>query len=234
MPYNKQAVDYPRGDRGFDAGLRDLIARLPKQIVMAEVGVFSGAGTRIFLDSTKVSWLYAVDTWQDYTEDGVPYWSPFTWQDVQDTFAAGPGADLNVETLHMSSQQAAAQRPDGELDFVYIDASHAYADVKADLEAWLPKVRSRGWIGGSAYTLSDAVRRAVDELGLGEPLTFSDSSWLLRLPKAAAAKSKPVEETEREMVLPAEDVMADGVPPEADMAEELALVEVAAPTEPED
>jgi len=218
MPYNKQAAIYPRGDRGFDVGLRDLIAHLPKHIVMAEVGVFSGAGTRIFLDSGKVSWLYAVDAWQDYTEDGVLYWSPFTWQDVQDTFAAGPGADLNVETLHISSQQAAAQRPDGELDFVYIDASHAYADIKADLEAWLPKVRARGWIGGNDYTLSDTVRQAVDELGLGEPLTFSDSSWLLRLPKAAAPKPTPVEETVEGMAPPVED-MVEIVPVETPMPE---------------
>ena len=186
MPYNPQAVDYPRADRGFDVGLRDMITHLPEHLVMAEIGLFSGASTTIFLASGKVDKLYAVDSWRDYAEDAVPYWTPFTWQDVRDTFMAGPGQRAEVTVLAMPSLEGAAQIADGTLDFVYIDANHAYDYIKADLTAWLPKVRTNGWLGGHDYwPRSPGVVRAVTELGLGAPLTFSDSSWLLRLPEGA-------------------------------------------------
>jgi hypothetical protein len=36
----------------------------------------------------------------------------------------------------------------GKLDFVYLDADHAHASVKADLAAWFPLVKSGGVFAG--------------------------------------------------------------------------------------
>lgn len=50
-----------------------------------------------------------------------------------------------------SSVEASKFINDGQLDFVYIDAGHDYENVKADIEAWTPKVRKGGIVSGDDY-----------------------------------------------------------------------------------
>jgi Methyltransferase domain len=40
---------------------------------------------------------------------------------------------------------------DASLEWVHLDARHDYRSVKADIEAWLPKVKPRGWLSGDDY-----------------------------------------------------------------------------------
>ena len=40
---------------------------------------------------------------------------------------------------------------DGSIDWVHLDARHDYASVKADIQAWLPKVKRGGWFSGDDY-----------------------------------------------------------------------------------
>jgi hypothetical protein len=37
------------------------------------------------------------------------------------------------------------------VDWVHLDARHDYASVKADIQAWLPKVKPGGWLSGDDY-----------------------------------------------------------------------------------
>jgi len=53
--------------------------------------------------------------------------------------------------VRQASVEAAKAVEDGSLDFVYIDANHGEAFVRADLEAWVPKVRSGGILSGHDY-----------------------------------------------------------------------------------
>src|SRR5690606_19818100 len=49
--------------------------------------------------------------------------------------------------LHkMRTVDAAKLYPDGHFDFVFIDADHLYEGVKADIEAWRPKIKEGGCI----------------------------------------------------------------------------------------
>lgn len=76
--------------------------------------------------------------------------------------------------VRLPSVEAAATYSDKSLDFVFIDAGHTYEDVKADIIAWLPKVKQGGWIGGHDYTWCEGIRRACQEL---LPDHYCDPSW---------------------------------------------------------
>ena len=72
---------------------------------------------------------------------------------------------------------------DESLSFVFIDGSHYYDDVKADILAWLPKVKSGGIIGGHDYGKTDenaeGVEDAVNEIFGKDNITLHEStSWL--------------------------------------------------------
>ena len=44
-------------------GLNDLIKKLPNNIVMAEIGCYSGESAHTFLSSGKIKTFYAIDPW---------------------------------------------------------------------------------------------------------------------------------------------------------------------------
>lgn len=73
------------------------------------------------------------------------------------------------------SYEAANLYEEKSLDFVFIDAGHAYKEVKKDVVSWLPKVKAGGYIGGHDHHKVN-VRRAVEEnLGTFE---VNGDSWI--------------------------------------------------------
>ena len=74
----------------------------------------------------------------------------------------------------MESVQAAKQYGDRSLDFVFIDAAHDYQNVKADLEAWLPKIKPAGLLAGDDF-YHQGVKRAVTER-FGESVKLQQGS----------------------------------------------------------
>jgi beta-1,4-mannosyl-glycoprotein beta-1,4-N-acetylglucosaminyltransferase len=79
--------------------------------------------------------------------------------------------------VRASSLDAAKQYADGSLDFVFIDAAHDYDNVKADILAWAPKVKSGGILSGHDYPFPD-VERAVSEL-IG-PVNVIGRCWYIK------------------------------------------------------
>ena len=72
-----------------------------------------------------------------------------------------------VTPVKMPSVEAAKLYDDNSLFFVFIDGSHLYESIKSDIIAWLPKVKSGGFIGGHDIDQPEefnGVRKAVDEL----------------------------------------------------------------------
>ena len=163
-----------------------------------EVGVFRGDFAETLLSTWHGSTLHLIDPFKHIPrgyKDG---------SNVSDEEHAGNLALLQKRliehadryVLHREFSVPASHRfADGSLDFVYIDANHAYEFICADLHAWYPKVASGGILAGHDYVDLDAdwgrfdVKRAVDEFATDNNyeigLTSDDApqhfpSWYLR------------------------------------------------------
>lgn len=139
---------------------------------MLEIGSWCGRSARALAENSK-GHLTCVDTWAADSDratapqfakglaehDGNPDW---TW----DEFRFNMLGLNNVGAIRLPSIEAIKQvPPEMTFDFIFIDGAHDYANVKADIETWLPKLAPGGVIAGHDYDYGwrDVVR-AVDEL----------------------------------------------------------------------
>jgi len=166
------------------AGLRSMLSYINNKTKMidfeiVEVGAYEGDATRIFSKYCLI--VTAVDPWKSGKGDIT---DRVDMDKIFDRFRNNINGYPNIMIMRMDSLKAANQFDGDEFDMVYIDASHEYKDVKADIEAWLPRVKPGGWICGHDYRgMFPGVIKAVDEL-LGAPeKIFPDSSWIKRKTK---------------------------------------------------
>lgn len=117
-----------------------------------EVGVKEGMFSR-YISSVYKGILYSIDLWED----------------VEDLKKAQANLNGSTATLIQGDSVGVAKNifEDNSLDFVYIDAAHDYENVKADYNAWYPKLRVGGVMSGHDYGLNgdcEGVKQFIDEL----------------------------------------------------------------------
>lgn len=91
-------------------------------------------------------------------------------------------AGLNINHIRDSSHNAVHSFRDNSIDFLYIDGSHLYANVKKDIELYFNKVKNDGIIAGHDWQ-SDDVRRAVEEFFGKDVVSLLNNSWLIKVKK---------------------------------------------------
>jgi len=57
----------------------------------------------------------------------------------------------SITLIIADSVTASGLFSDASVDWVHLDARHDYASVKADVQAWLPKLKPGGWLSGDDY-----------------------------------------------------------------------------------
>jgi predicted O-methyltransferase YrrM len=86
-----------------------------------------------------------------------------------------------INPIRTDSLKGAELYDNNSLDFVFIDASHDYENVKKDINAWYPKVKSGGILAGHDYHHTwEGVICAVDEFLKNqkyEKYIFSENCW---------------------------------------------------------
>ena len=194
-------IMHPRAPRGRRVRL---LERLPRGAVCAEIGVWKGDFSERILEVLRPARLHLIDPWhavagESYEEawyggklaDGQAAMDAI-YASVLERFERERRAGV-VEVHRLPSREAAERFGDGELDFVYIDGNHRYEFVRADLEAYAPKVRPGGFLAGDDYGVTgwweDGVTRAVDEFarsGRASVVSLEDRQFLLRLPGPAS------------------------------------------------
>ncbi len=161
------------------------VERFPSGSHFVEVGAWKGKSTCFMAEAIRASGkairFDVVDTWQGSVEHARAVTAAgggdqIYLQFLRNMQAAGV---LNVMTpIRLSSCMAAQLYTDQSLDFVFIDASHEYEHVRADLLAWKPKVKPGGILAGHDYGQDfPGVVRAVDEI-IGGDVAVPRRCWM--------------------------------------------------------
>ena len=159
-----------------------------------EIGAWKGKSVCYaavaIINSEKNITIDSVDTWKGSPgEPGLMGDKSVIDGTLYDEFIANIEPVKHIVTpVRMPSVEAAKQYADKSLFFVFIDGSHLYEAVKEDILAWLPKVKSGGFIGGHDIDQTEefnGVRKAVDELiGPKNIIIYNQgwASWMHRVP----------------------------------------------------
>jgi len=152
---------------------------------VVEIGCWKGQSAAYMAESIQNSGKnithYCVDTWEGtVTEDHHQQDAIVKEGKLFDHFNENMQPFAGKYTpMQMTSLEAATKFEDSTFDFVYIDASHEYADVKADIQAWLPKVKKGGILAGDDYNSRD-VHRAVHEV-LNDVKSINRFTWQVQV-----------------------------------------------------
>lgn len=118
-----------------------------------EVGTFRGEFSKELITSWPGT-LYMVDVWRPLDLNAYNDSSNhgnFDYDIYTDAIRNIKGYEERAIMIRASSEKASEIFPDESLDFVYIDANHAYDYVKQDIALWYPKVKKGGWLCGHDY-----------------------------------------------------------------------------------
>jgi predicted O-methyltransferase YrrM len=149
--------------------------------VMVEIGCFRGVSTETFLQFNPKK-LYAVDIWglnELYTD--CDWIGSVKFDLIEQSFRTMAKNYDNIEIIKNFSKHASFGFKNKSLDFVYIDGDHSYDAAVEDIEHWLPKIKSGGYIAGhdiAIYNVLYAVQKTLDTSNM---ITFSDTSWLVKV-----------------------------------------------------
>ena len=153
----------------FQEAYQRIVARLPadQPSTIVEVGVWLGCSTAYLgveiVNSGKPITLVAVDHFLGSPELLGEAALPTLEAACRANLA--PLADALGERFRLvvsDSVSAAANCDDYSVDVVWIDANHEYDAVRADIEAWWPKLRVGGVMAGHDAS-TDGVQRAIEE-----------------------------------------------------------------------
>jgi hypothetical protein len=122
-----------------------------------EVGTFKGEFSKEILENWEGT-LYMVDVWRPLSD------KEYLDSSNHNNFENGvyseamkniSGHEDRAVMVRAASEIAANMFEDNSLDFVYIDANHAYDYVVQDINLWYPKVKEGGYLCGHDYINMD-------------------------------------------------------------------------------
>lgn len=147
---------------------QELLLSLPKNMKIAEVGVFKGELSKFIFKDLCPNELFLIDLFEGGTWSGDQNGENMQFANMSDQleFLKKHFEKCeNVKFLKGYSHSQLQNIPNEYLDLVYIDASHEYEDVKKDLSISFTKVKKHGFICGHDYEINrfPGVVKAVNE-----------------------------------------------------------------------
>lgn len=137
-------------------------------MVMAEIGCFRGVSTGIFAGFAKT--VYAIDAW--LSQSGYTEIPRDLMEKAEPLFDKVMQEHPNIIKMKGMSVDMARNFEDETLDLIYIDADHREPAIRADLSAWVPKVKKGGFVAGHDYCMVGSLVPAVT--------VYPEQSWIYR------------------------------------------------------
>jgi hypothetical protein len=176
----------------------DILKLIPRGGVGAELGVFCGDLSAALIEKAKPTCLYLVDPWWKIYGSFYPSWGAYTDFGKLTTGGAyaltiskieNIASDTEVHIHDDFSTDWLKTIPDGHLDWVYVDSTHAFDQTLDELHLLRKKLKKTGLIFGDDFQSDEkhphhGVYRAVQTFVREAPyeLFYADMNlqWALR------------------------------------------------------
>lgn len=164
---------------------------MPPSGKIAEIGSWKGKSSAYLgveaKNANKSLRIWCVDTWKGCSAVPVQMKDSAVQTDtLYELFLSNIESLRDIITPIRGDSAASAHNfPDNYFDAVFIDASHEYENVKADIAAWYPKVKSGGIFAGHDYPGFPGVVQAVHEFlnaNTVKDFRFSELCWICEKP----------------------------------------------------
>jgi hypothetical protein len=155
---------------------------VPDNGVFVEGGAWLGKSSSFLCDyaGDRIN-IFIVDTWKGSQNELDSSHKLATETDVYDIFLENMG-DRKFTPIRKPSLEAIKDFQDESCDVVYIDMEHTYEAVKEDIQAWLPKVKTGGYIAGHDYAgYAPQVQKAVHEFFPKNKINIMNAyTWIVK------------------------------------------------------
>jgi len=169
---------------------QQLLQKLPKGGVCAEIGVYEGEFSNMIMNINHPKKLYLIDPWLCNQNINKGWWGKNTNQNKMDNKYSNVynmfSENNCVEIIRKKSTDVFHLR-NHFLDWAYIDGDHRYQSVFNDLNYYLIKVKMDGIIWGDDYGVNgwwnDGVTKAVDRFIKENelPLIIKGTQFIIKL-----------------------------------------------------
>lgn len=127
---------------------QELLKILPKNGIVAEIGVDEGGFTKEILKFNSPNKLHLIDVWNtDRYHQGKR-------EQVENTFKNEIEQEKVVLNLGFSTE-VVHDFPNGYFDWVYIDTTHCYKNTLKELEMYSEKIRHGGFLVGHDFIVGN-------------------------------------------------------------------------------
>ena len=161
------------------------VKNFPTNSHFVEIGSFLGKSTSYMaveiINSHKNIKFDCIDHWVGSEEhnDGTSWEFDFDVDKLYEKFLENiKPAKSAINPVRKPSLEAVKEYEDNSIDFIYIDASHDYDNVLADLRAWYPKLRTNGVIAGHDFPHPPVCMAVKDFFGDKEVAVYGQT-WLV-------------------------------------------------------
>ena len=130
------------------ANREHLLEVLPKNGIIAEIGVDNGFFTEQIINIAKPKKLYLIDSWSSkrYGQNKFEFVKNKFSQEIK---------NKKIEILRSNSIDAAELFQNSYFDWIYIDTDHSYSTTIQELNAYENKIKDNGFICGHDYVMGN-------------------------------------------------------------------------------
>jgi len=128
----------------------ELLRRLPKSGIAAELGVANGDFTESILTNNQPKCLHLIDVWHSKR------YNDSLMHNVESKFSEQI-INKTIQIQRMFSQDAVSHFEDNYFDWIYIDTTHSYEQTKLELELYSLKLKKGGILAGHDYMMGNWV-----------------------------------------------------------------------------